>query len=402
MKQWLLLLRTEVKCQMNRKSWIWITILVLITLLISTFSHTRSQEENAAPTAYIKLGIVNQDTSEYASLLLSYFTDNQDFSEYVEITEGEEAVLKQQMEAGKLDCLLIIPKGFAEQMILMEHQPIQVFMSTVSPTKAVLLNNVLKSYETYIAAVEVNCAALFDKMKEDGFSYEERNQTNINLSLELVFTALGKDNFFSRREIAPIQEVSLTDQYFFSGVFMLLLFAFFPIGLHSIKRQNNGLARRIYLGNTSDAAQLLEVIVPYVIGLGVGMAALFLLPVFDEEHSLWQYVVCIALCLPVLLFIMAFGLLCKKRQTYLLLCSVLLLVLALTGGSLIPPRYLPNLFLPLTERMPNYLFVMAASGTMKEEIAGKIVLCCTLCAVVQFVGLQLLMKIRREGSKIEE
>ncbi|MGN0506742.1 MAG: ABC transporter permease [Lachnospiraceae bacterium] len=401
LKQAVLLLQMEAKRLINRKKRSIPAAIVLIMLMISTFSYIIKSEEKAdmPVKAYITLGIACQDSSEYAALLVSYFKDNPQFTEYVDIAEGEEPLLKKRFDDGELDCLLVIPEGFAERMIRMDHIPIRVWISTENATKALLLKTVLSSYETYITSVEVNCAALYDKMKADGFSYEELNQANIDISLELIFTALGKDSFFTRRNVEAEEETSLLTGCLYSACFLLVLFFCFPIGNRFQKMYRNGMTRRMTAAGISYFVLSVVCLLPYLM-LSFLMAGVFLLLVPEKSLLLWG--TASLLLLPILLLLAVFGVACRKKQTYLLLYSLCFVGLALAGGSMIPQLYLPEEFQMVTKWLPNYRFSVLLSQGSGGTDCTKTMLASVAVLLLLWGILLLLMKRRGEAAADEE
>lgn len=367
--QVMLLLLAEAKRFINRKKKMIPAGIVLIIFMISTFSYvksTGSDEQMHPKEKYIVLGISNQDGSEYAKLLLSYFRDNEEFSKYVEVAEGEESALRERFDQGELDCLLVIPKDFAEQMIQMEHLPVQASVSTEDATKALLLKTVLQGYETYIASVEANCAALYERMREDGFSYQERQQVNVDVSLDLIFTALGKDSFFARRSVEPKEEMPAAAGYLCGACCLLLLLFYFMAGSRLREYFCNGMAWRIRLMGISYAALSAVILIPYFLFTLLAAGVLLLLA---PEHNAMFFWMEVLLLLPLLCLPAVLGMACRRKQTYLLLHSVSLIGMALLGGSILPEAYLPEQFLFVTKWLPNYRFVrLFAAGIGKESL----------------------------------
>lgn len=361
----------EAKRSINRKKKRMLPAgIVLIILMISTFSYVRKngQEQVHPQEKYISIGISNQDDSEYAALLLRYFKDNEEFSKYVEIAEGEESVLQARFDKGELDCLLVIPEGFAEQMIQMEHLPIRVSVLAEDATKALLLKTVLNAYETYIASVEVNCMALYEKMKEHGFSYQERQQTNVDVSLDLIFTALGKDSFFARRSVAPKTELSAAASRLCSVSCLLLFLLCFLAGSRLREYFSNGMAWRIRLMGVSYLSLSVAILLPYALALLLLAGCLLC---FATERSAVFFGTEAVLLLPLLLLPAVLGMACRKKQNYLLLYSLSFIGMALLGGSILPELYLPEQFVHVMRWLPNYRLVrLFATGSEPPFMVG--------------------------------
>ena len=352
-----LLLLAEAAGWKNKKHIGW--FLVLIIMMIGTFSYAGSRKQDEVFSGKIVLGVANEDESEYAGLLLQYFNENEEFLHYVELIEKSEEELHKALQEGGLDAYLSIPAGFAQSMLRMENQPIKAAVSMKNPTKALVLRHVMEAYETYIEAVEASCTALYRRMKEEGFTVEERNAANVEISMELIFTALGKDEFFRRRVLEETgkQTVPLMEHYFHTAVYFVMLFCFLPAGLKVIAQKKNGLFFRLRVMNVSGAAQFIAVGLPYLL---MSAAALALL--CYGRGNMARYLPCLALVIfwiPVLIFL---GCVCNNSRNYIFICSMLLIVLAVLGGSLVPEAYLPEQFIRLANGLPNYWFVRLMAG----------------------------------------
>ena len=354
-KVWLLLL-TEAAGWKNRKNMIW--MIVLIIIMISTISYVRRQEENTAVAGKITLGVANEDTSEYAGLLLQYFRENEEFLQYVELVEESEQKLIEALAAEELDAYLAIPKNFAKSMIRMENLPIRAVVSRKNPTKALVLRHVMEAYETYIEAVEVNCTALYRCMREEGFSTEERDAANMEISLELIFTALGKDDFFRRRMLeSEVSTVSLLEHYKYTVAYFIMLLCFLPAGLRILALKENGLSRRLSVVNVSRGTQYVVVGLPYLV-----FSTVVLLVLCAVEGKTSLLLQCLLLIVPWLVMLLLLGGACDTSGTYLFVCSIVFVLLLVLGGGLIPEEYLPEQFLTITKWMPNRWFVRLMAG----------------------------------------
>lgn len=336
-------------------------MLVLIIVMISTFCYVRIQKPEQTENSKIALGVACEDTSEYAKLLLQYFRDSEAFRSYVELVEDKEQKLQEALLEGNLDALLVIPEHFAQSMIQMENLPIRARVSGRYPTKALILRHVMEAYETYIEAVEVNCTALYRRMKEEGFSEQQREAANVDISMDLIFTALGKDDFFRKRTIEPenVKTVSLLEHYQYTLVYFVLLFVYIPAGLQVIALKKNGLARRFQTMNISWCSIVTAIAIPgAVCSVLLVNGVLFLKGVWEPGKSGKA----LLLVLPWLLVALFLGKLCKDDKQYLFVCCMLLTGLAVLGGSLIPEEFLPDGFRLLAEWMPNRNFTHVMGG----------------------------------------
>ena len=355
-----LLLRAEAARWKNRRNIGF--LVVLIIFMIGTICYVKEQEKEEKETGKIALGVAKEDTSAYADLLLEYFNENKDFLKYVELIESDRETLRKQMEENRLDAYLIVPENFAQSMLDMENLPIQASVSMKNPTKALVMRHVMEAYETYIEAVEVNCTALYRRMRGEGFSAEERDAANVEISMELIFTALGKDDFFrkqivERQETEEPQTLSLAKHYQYTGIYFALLFLFLPAGLRIITLRKCGMMTRLRAVNVPAAGVLTTVGIPYFV---VSVAAL----VFVCRHMSGRAVLqeAVLLICPWLIIFLLLGQCCKNSEQYLFICSMVLVCLAVFGGSLIPEAYLPDSFQEIARWLPNRNFTFVMGG----------------------------------------
>lgn len=337
------------------------TLIVLIIVMISTFCCVRNMitEKETTEQGKITLGVAQQDTSEYANLLLQYFNENEIFLQYVELIEAEEQKLRAVMEEGELDAYLVIPENFAQSMIDMDNLPIKARVSMENPTKALVLRHVMEAYENYVEAVEVNCTALYRRMREEGFTSKQMNTANVEISLELIFTALGKDDIF-RNNIVEREEkatLSLADHYQYTLVYFVLLFLLLPVGLNLIEMKKSGITQRLAAVNVPVGSVCVAAGLPYL-----AVIALLQLAVCYEKGSMERFLPAFCCICPWVLLFLLLGLLCSDNKKYLFLCSMILVCLAVFGGSLIPEGFLPDSFQKISAWMPNRMYTYIMGG----------------------------------------
>ena len=357
-----ILLQAEAARWKNRQNIVF--FVVLIIFMIGTICYVKEQKKEEPETGKIVLGVAREDTSAYADLLMEYFNENEDFLKYVELIEDSRINLQKQMEENRLDAYLVIPENFAQSMIDMENLPIQAAVSMKNPTKALVMRHVMEAYETYIEAVEVNCTALYRRMREEGFSAEERDAANVEISLDLIFTALGKDDFF-RKQLVNRQEteeqpvLSLAQHYRFTGVYFILLFLFLPAGLRVLTIRKSGMLNRLRTVNMQETGVLTAVGFPYLV-LSVGVLAV----ICGRMSGMEALPGAMFLLCPWLVVFLLLGRVCKNNEQYLFICSMVLVCLAIFGGSLIPEAYLPDSFQKIAVWMPNRNFTYVMGGTL--------------------------------------
>lgn len=333
----------------NNKIWTGILI-VLIIFIIGTYYNTENKK--TTERQLLKLGIINQDDSVYSELLISYFTRSETFSSFIEIQMDNQERIEDAFSRGVLDLYLVIPENFAKRMMQMDHTPIIVTMNITDTTKALLLQNVLKSYEKYIAAVETHAVGVYDMMRKDGMQETALTDANVKLSMELIFTALGKEAFFRLQEIDKFPSANVWEYYAISLAIMLLLYLGVYAGVHYRKEIQQGTLKRLLLTKLSYFQFMLgKTFFIFLVMFLIYMGAIFVL---DYPIHIVTILLGISLCFISVALSIALSVVCNSIHQYLLVANLSLFYCLIIGGGIIPLHFLPQDFIQLSKFTPNY------------------------------------------------
>lgn len=374
---------------------IWIGILtVLIILIIGTSYNVRKTEK---PTSdLLRLGIINYDESSYSNLLLDYFTGSKTFSSLITVVIGDEKEVKEAFHKGELDIYLEIPEDFAQNMMYLEHSPVNVTLNITDTTKAILFENVLKSYEKYIAAVEANAVGLYDIMEEDGMPQQLITDTNRTVSLDLIFTALGKEAFFTFKPVNQFPVTTLVVYYISSLLVMALLYSGLYAGFQLLREMKQGTFTRLQTTKTSLfqflTAKLTIVIIFFTTAV---LAAVTIL--CRRQLSASGILFCLAItmfCVSIAAFLSS---LFRTTQRFVLAGNLLIFYFTILGGGIIPIQFLPQDMLVLSKATPYYYImkgILDINQGMYWKISGITIGFLLTSALLLALSLFLLMKRR--------
>ncbi len=376
---------------------IWIGILtVLIIIIIGTSYNRKNNELHLAN--HLRLGVINNDDSSYSDLLLTYFNGSETFSSFVTVIIGEEERVKEEFRQGKLDIYIEIPAGFAQNMINIKHIPIKVVLNIKDTTKALIFQNVLQSYEKYISAVEANAVGLYDIMENDGMDRQLIEEKNVEISLDLIFTALGKEKFFSYISVATFPKTRISEYYMISILVMTLMYLGLYAGFRLLREIRQGTLLRlkttrmpVYQFLTAKIlilSALLSILSVLTISIIRGSRPTAEVVLFGIATALF----CVTM--PVLLS--AFF---ETTQRFILVGNLLIFYFAVIGGGIIPIMFLPQDILQLSKITPYY-YIMEGIIRMNQgqmEPGVKIGLTLLLGAGI-FYAVALLLFGRRRGS----
>ncbi|MDF2538212.1 MAG: hypothetical protein K0S76_1233 [Herbinix sp.] len=334
---------------------IWIGILtVLIIIIISTSYNKKNPEIDAVKP--LMLGVINKDNSSYSNLLLDYFHGSNTFSSLIQVTTGDDKVIRDAFKNGELDIYLEIPEDFAMNMIKLEHSPVKVYYQMDDTTKALLFQNVLKSYEKYISAVEVNAVGLYEIMEADGMGKELIEDANVTISMDMIFTALGKESFFRFKPVAKFPTTTVAEYYIISIIVMTLMYAGIYAGFRILREMKQGTFARLKTTKLPLfqflTAKLLLMIMVYTIAIAVSIHILGknidtgLNLLYSFTLSCFSAVMATFLCA-----------LLQSTLRYSLAANLFVFYCIVMGGGIIPIQFLPEDIIRLSKITPIYYMI---------------------------------------------
>ena len=134
-----------------------------------------------------------------------------------------------------MDAYIVIPNGFVSSLRYLEPVGIEVVIKTESETEAIVLKSILKSYENYVLAVQLNASGLYDICKESGMLKSDNGKLNMFATWNLINMTLGKEEYFKYTELDS-ENVGLVNHYIyvlvFTALFALFILAATGISLH--------------------------------------------------------------------------------------------------------------------------------------------------------------------------
>lgn len=339
-------------------------LLLAALILISVAGVFLCVKDSNGPA--VRIGISDNDATEYSGLLVSYFDKNDVFGSYIQVIRGSDEEMEQQFNRGELDLYLVIPKGFTENLINIVNMPIRAVINSSDKTKAVLLTNLLQSYSDYIVSVEINCQTLFDVMLEEGFEYSQVRDVNVEISYDLVFTALGKDDFFDRNYIERFEGISLVNYYIYSGIMLLVLYAGLFAGLAALKERLWQTNVRLVSIGTGRGRIFVSKLLAYSLCYIVLMAGALLVMSLVGELSIplkAMLFIAVSIVIACVIFILIAGTM-KSLQGYMVLSNMLILLTTIAGGGIIPIMYMPDACVTVARFTPTYWFIKLILGAV--------------------------------------
>lgn len=334
------------------------TLLVLLVLAVLGAAGVFLASGVTPPTV-ITVGVVDHEQSNYSSMLKTYFAENEDFNTFVNIYEGTEEEVNDRFEKGELDFYFVIPENFTSEMIRMKNTPLKAVINSDDKAKAAVYGALLESYSRYITSVEVNIESLTFKMREEQYPRDVIREKNIEISWDLLMTALGKDAFFERKAYDRMASLPLTDHYIYSVLILLVLYAGMLTGYAVLLERKSGVRSRLITCGISPAGQILSKVIVY----GTLMTAAFLVVVtvmknFGKiEFSVGAGFLLAAMIYGSCIVFSLIALIISSRNGYCFFSNMAILLMTVLGGGIIPVMYLPEALSGFAQFMPSYRFI---------------------------------------------
>ena len=344
----------DLKCIFSDKRTLILLGVLFVTAIIGIIFSVSSETEPA-----IKLGIVDEDDSEYSRLLVTYFDENKDFSSYISVVRKDRKDMEESFDKGQIDAYVVIPKDFADNLKKIQNETITAVINSSDTSKTVLLTNLLNAYSAYISGVEINCQALVDVMWEEGYESSYRSDVNYSTSIDLVFTALDKSSYFKRIGIDRFNGISLINYYLYSAIVMIILYGGMFAGMNALKERLGKAGERLKSLGASGVGIFLSKTAAYSIFLTLCVVILtFILNVFGRiEIPLLTFLVLIPIIIGSVMMFIVISHLTNSVKSYTIVTNMLILLMTIAGGGIIPIMYLPEACIKIAKLTPTYWFI---------------------------------------------
>ena len=123
----------DLKCIFSDKRTLILLGVLFVTAIIGIIFSVSSETEPA-----IKLGIVDEDDSEYSRLLVTYFDENKDFSSYISVVRKDRKDMEESFDNGQIDAYVVIPKDFADNLKKIQNETITAVINSSDTLKRML------------------------------------------------------------------------------------------------------------------------------------------------------------------------------------------------------------------------------------------------------------------------
>lgn len=342
----------------NKKRMSLLTLLPLtfFLLIVVLFTDVSIGKKIIQP---LKIGIIDKDQSFFSKLLIQNYKENTVFLDFMDLSVDDEITITKKYKENQLDAIIYIPKDFAEKMMHMEHEPITVTIDTNNFTKAIIMKNILKSYEKYIATVEYNISALYDVMTKNDFNEKDIKDKNLQLSYKLIMTAMNRSHFFDFKEITQIPNTTSFNYFFISLSSLLIMYFGLYVGLDIVRERELGTYQRLQVIGYKTYKFIVAKLIGHLLFLYSILLLWFALggAVFQYKINIFMVVFLLFITIFSVSFSILISSLFRSQETILLVGNIYYFISAIIGGNVIPIQFLPDNIQKISALTPNYWII---------------------------------------------
>ena len=335
---------------------IFVVPIMLVLVFMTIYSGTTINKKFMST---VQVGVIDKDGSIFSTMLIQHYKKNVTFSDFMNINIGDEQIIKENFDKGALDVIIVIPEKFAEKMIHMIHEPIDVKIKTKDPIKSIVISNLIKSYEKYISAVETNVSTIYQVMEKNNFTSMEISAINAKISYDLIMTALERTDFFEYNEIVEIPNTTAFNYFFIAITVLMIMYFGLYVGLDYIKEKEQLTMQRLFVIGYSEKSFVISKLISSVSFLFVNIIPWFILINFYIENTLsikiFGFLLIITMfSVSISLFIASIF---KSYEKFLMVGNIFYFITAVIGGSIIPLQFMPEKIQKFSMLTPNYWFI---------------------------------------------
>ncbi len=361
-----------------------IGLIVLLSAIFTNFGADYNEDQR------IKLGIIVDDDHQYVNILLSNFTNNEQFTALFDIVIDQKSAVVTAFERGELDAYAVIPQFFTANMLSYRANHITIYSHLGFPTKTKVLKSLFAAYSRYVQTSNSATLAFYDLLSAANLDQATIVEANKYFSLEIISVALGRNKLFDIAAHDALSGLSASDYFAVALSFAIIGLAMIPLVDLSYLDMKNQVTARLLTTGLSNAFYLLN------LHLVQGISALLQSAVIAVAWSLYSGA-------NPLLIVLAFGgmtlfwsitwlsvaLLLNNRQLYFISSTIIAFSLALLGGSITPFTIMPLHLKLLANFSPLLSFSKLALGIDQTGwwLAGWSLLCVALyCYQIKVVS----------------
>ncbi len=292
-----------------------------------------------------QMAIVDHDDTFETKLVIKQLRQNDQIAKLTKMIQTEEMEATELLSRNKIAAMLVIPKGFSQDLKNGKNTPVKVVGNPQRPLQSQLVNYLIESAADYTSAAQSGVNTIYEFMDNEYFTgYEilsEFKKSVFSFSLHI----LGRGEIFAKHQLNSLFQYDII-QYYALSIYLLLLFIWCFSGVFLVKGNLNKslrirlLSRGITPFQISISDLLANFIMVTTLAFIIGIPLFLWLGLNPVSISVLLGIPSVILSFSAL-FIMLDSLF-RNQQLYQIAGLVLIIFAAIAGGHFIPTIYLPD------------------------------------------------------------
>lgn len=355
------LLKKDFKLHFKLRSSFLIMILSFVLFIFFSFLFKDSMTEERIVDK-ISIGLVDTENSKTSKLLLNNFEEDENFNSLFELIQTDLTTAENMYSKNEISSIIIIPEGFTKSLFFYENKPFKVILNPKEPLKSLILKNLTESLAKYIESVDAATYGVYKTLKEYGVKGDNLSRINDLYSMEMIFTALNRGDFFSHNKIDTFPS-SNSIEYFLSSIVVILILFFCTSAATSISDEiNSGCIFRFITTPSSNFIFLLSKLMSFTFitvihSLTLISTILFFMNLLSLKTFLLSFMTILSISLIGVSLSIFAGTFAKSKDVITLFVSMSLLLVGIIGGNFIPIQLMPGYMQELSKFTPNYWMI---------------------------------------------
>lgn len=180
-------------------------------------------KEQSVYSYRIKAAIVPDDDSDLTDYLIQMLESTKSISDTCEFIETDYDTAKRLIRQKKVQCALIIPKGFTESVKTGRNLPIEIMFSDNGSMITLVLRQLSVAGADILASAQAGIYTQFDLYQKYNF-FKENDEANEYLNKTFLKYVLQRQKMYKRSGSAISGSISIAEYYKCAGIgFVLLL-----------------------------------------------------------------------------------------------------------------------------------------------------------------------------------
>ncbi len=367
---------------------------VMLIIVLSTIFNNFTEDHIA--TQKIKLGIIVNDTHQYVNMLLTNFTENEQFTALFDIQIDDGKMIKKAFDTGSLDAYVIIPSSFTTNLLSYQNNRVQIYTHLGFPTKTKILKSIFSAYSRYVQTSNAATLTFYDLLVNANLDSTTISKANDYFSIEIISVSLGRNALFDIHVLDALSSISTISYFIIALSFAIIGFAMIPIVDATYQDMQSQVAARLVSSGISTTAYLITIHTVQTLSTLIQAAFLAIIwALFSGIDPLVAIIAFSAITFFWSILWLSLAMFLKNRQLYFVSSSVIAFMLALLGGSITPFTIMPLHLKLLSGYSPILTFTKFALtiGENHYQILIWLVLCCVLFAYQHYA-----VKMRNYGA----